>query len=222
MIFIVFGIAIGMQFHFEIVKEFTSPYTNEIETQELTDLKKTTENMKVRIEDLKKQIDTMEKERVVESVPLQKLKGNVDEYKMIAGYTNVSGPGINIVLDSNLEENKNIAEIIEGRKYLVNLVNELKVFGAEVISINGNRLVSRSEIALAGNHINVHGKPIAPPYVIQAIGNVDRFKRYVDHGTIIFELMESNGIKSSIKFSNNIKIPASTKEKPMQFLKAVE
>ena len=166
------------------------------------------------------QIDTMEKERVVESVPLQKLKGNVDEYKVIAGYTNVSGPGINIVLDSNLEEN--IAEIIEGRKYLINLVNELKVFGAEVISINGNRLVGRSEIALAGNHINVHGKPIAPPYVIQAIGNVDRFKRYVDHGTIIFELMESNGIKSNIKFSNNIKIPASMKEKPMQFLKVVE
>ncbi len=218
--FSIFGIIMGIQLNSNIGGDYTSSYKNEIEAQELSDLKKSTENMKTRIVDLQKQIDTLEKERAVESVPLQKLKATVDEYKLLAGYSPVSGPGINIVLDSKLEEN--IAEIVEGRRYLISLVNELKVFGAEVISVNGNRLVGRSEITLAGNHINVHGRPIAPPYVIQAIGDVDSFKRYVEHGTIIFELMESNGINYNIKFSEDIKIPAVAKEKPLQFLKVVE
>jgi len=200
--------------------DFTSPYKNEIEAQEVTDLTKTTEDMKIRITDLKKQIDILEQERAIESVPLQKLKATVDEQKFLAGYLPASGPGIIIVLDSNLE--KNIAEVIEGRRYLINLINELKVFGGEVVSINGNRIIGRSEITLAGNHINVHGKPIAPPYVVQAIGNVDSFRRYVEHGTILFELMASNGITSNIKFSEDVIIPALTKEKPLQFLKTVE
>jgi len=200
--------------------DFTSPYKNEIEAQEVLDLTKNSEDMKLRIIDLKKQIDILEQERATESIPLQKLKTSVDEYKFLAGYSSAFGPGIIIVLDSSLE--RNIAEVIEGRRYLINLINELKVFGGEVVSINGNRIVGRTEITLAGNHINVHGKPIAPPYIIQAIGNIDSFRRYVEHGTILFELMESNGITSNVKFSEDITIPALVKEKPLQFLKTVE
>lgn len=218
--YILFGVIIGIQINSTVGGDFTSPYKNEIEAQEVADLTKTTEDMKVRITDLKEQIDILEKERVVESVPLQKLKTSVDEQKFLAGYASASGPGIIIVLDSNIEEN--IAEVMEGRRYLINLVNELKVFGGEVVSINGNRIVGRSEITLAGNHINVHGKPIAPPYVVQAIGNVDSFKRYVEHGTILFELMASNGVTSNIKFSDEVTIPALAKEKPLQFLNIVE
>jgi len=200
--------------------DFTSQYKNEIEAQEVMDLTKTNEDMKTRIEDLKKQINTLEQERAVESVPLQKLKTNVDGYKFLSGYSQASGPGIIIVLDSSVGHN--IAETIEGRRYLINLVNELKVFGGEVISINGIRIVGRSEITLAGNHINVHGKPIAPPYVIQAIGDIDSFKRYAEHGTILFELMASDGITSNIKFSEDITVPALVKEKPVQFLKTTQ
>lgn len=214
---IIFGIILSVQFKSMVGGDFTSQYKNEIEAQEVIDLTKTNKDMKLRIEDLKKQINTLEQERAVESVPLQKLKTTVDEYKFLSGYSQASGPGISIVLDSSVGHN--IAETIEGRRYLINLTNELKVFGGEIISINGIRIVGRSEITLAGNHINVHGKPIAPPYVIQAIGDVDSFKRYVEHGTILFELMTSDGITSNIKFSNDIIIPALIKEKPIQFLK---
>lgn len=218
--FTIFGITIGVQFNSMIGGDFTSPHKNEIEAQEVSDLRKTTEDMKTRIIDLKKQVDTLEQARAVESIPLQKLKTTVDEYKFLAGYSPASGPGIIIELDSDLQEN--IAEVIEGRRYLISLVNELKVFGAEVVSINDYRVVGRSEITLAGNHINVHGKPIAPPYIIQAIGSQDSLKRYVESGTLVFELMASNGITSNIKFSDDIKIPALVKEKPLQFLNIAE
>lgn len=216
----IFGIVIGVQLNTMVGGDPTLLYKNEIEAQELTELKKTTEDMKVKITDFRDRVEELEKERADEDISLKKLKTIVDEYKFLAGYSSVSGPGIIIVLESSIEAN--IAEVMEGKRYLINLINELRVFGAEVISINNYRIVGRTEVTLAGNHINVNGTSIAQPYIIQAIGAHDSFKQYVEHGTILFELMELDGITSNIKFSDNIKIFPLTKEKPLEFLKAVD
>lgn len=220
----IFGIALGAQLNTmasgDYISPFASSYKNEIETQELIELKKTTEDMKVKISDFKNQVEELEEDRASESIPLKKLKSAVDEYKFLAGYTAVSGPGIIIVLEGNMETN--IAEVMEARRYLINLINELRVFGSEVISVNNYRIVGRSEITLAGNHININGTPIAPPYIVQAIGNQDSFKRYTKHGTILFELMALDGITSNIKFSDDVKIYPLTKEKPLEHLKIVD
>ncbi len=218
--FTIFGIVMGVQLNTMVNEDSTSIYKNELEAQELVDLKKTTSDMEVKIADLKKIVGELEEEQASDSVSLRKLKSIVDEYKLIAGYSLVSGPGIIIVLESNMEAN--IAEIMEGRRYLINLINELKVFGSEVISINDYRIVGRTEITLAGKHINVNGVSIAQPYIIQVIGNQDTLKRYIEHGTILFELMDLDGITSNVKFSDNIEISPLNKEKPIEFLKAVE
>lgn len=220
MVCCIFGVVIGVQLNTMMGGNFASSYKNEIEAQELIELKKTTEDMKIRITDFKNQVEELEKERAEESVPLKKLKLTVDRYKFLSGYSPVSGPGITIVLESNIEAN--IAEIMEGKRYLINLINELKVFGAEVLSINNYRIVGRTEIILAGNHINVNGVSISQPYVIQAIGDQNSFRQYIEHGTILFELMELDGITSSIKFSDDIKIPPLTKEKPTEYIRVLE
>lgn len=218
--FTMFGLLIGIQFKATIGGDFTSPYKNEIEAQELLDLKKSTEVMKVKINDFKEQVDIFEKEKAIDSIPLQKLKATVDEFKFLAGYSSAVGPGIIIVLESNIEEN--IAEIIDSRKYLISLTNELKVFGGEMLSINNYRIAGRTEITLAGNHININGIPIAPPYIVQAIGNATSLNRYIKQGTIIFELMAADGVSSNIKFSDAITIPPLSREKPIQFLNVVD
>lgn len=217
---IIFGIVIGIQLNTIVDGDSTLLHKNEIEAQELIELKKVTEDMKEKIIDFKSRVEELESERADESVPLKKLKLTVDEYKLLAGYSSVSGPGIIIVLESNIEAN--IAEVMEGKRYLINLINELKIFGAEVLSINNYRVVGRTEVTLAGNHINVNGISIAQPYIIQAIGDQDSFKQYVKHGTILFELMELDGITSSIKFSDDIKIFSLTKEKPLEHIKVVD
>lgn len=58
--------------------------------------------------------------------------------------------------------------------------------------------------------------------IIQAIGDQESLKQYVEHGTILFELMELDGITFNIKFSDDIKISPLAKEKPLEFLKAAE
>ncbi|GAB6086570.1 DUF881 domain-containing protein [Alkaliphilus crotonatoxidans] len=219
--FVLFGIMAGSHLNANIkVQEDNYNANRETETQEVSDIIKANEEMKQRIEELSAQVEAYEKEWATENIILKKLKSDVNHYKMLSGHSPAVGPGVTVILEGVLEEN--IAPVIEGNKYLITLVNELKYFDAEVIAINGQRLTARSEIVFAGNHININGVPIAPPYQIQAIGDTKKLQRYIEHGTFIFEIMKNNGIRSTIQFEDEINIPAVVREKPIEFLKAVE
>lgn len=213
---------VGIQMNSEVSlnqDDFNYPINRDFEVQEINNLTDANEDIKQRVEELSKLIEDYEKERATESIPLSKLRTEVNQYKLLAGYTPVTGPGIIITIEGDVEEN--IAEIVERRKYLINLVNELKAFGGEVISVNDFRITARSEIIQAGNHIVVNGTSIAPPYVVKAIGDVNSFKRYVEYRTLLFESMMSDGIRTNADFSDEIEIRGINREKPMQFLKSI-
>ena len=50
-------------------------------------------------------------------------------------------------------------------------INELKNAGAEAISINDQRIISKSSIICAGVIIRVNGEKVGAPFTIKAIGN---------------------------------------------------
>ena len=54
------------------------------------------------------------------------------------------------------------------------VVNALWDGGAEAMTIQGQRVGSRTGIKCVGNSVVVHGVPYAPPYVITAIGDQPR------------------------------------------------
>lgn len=222
LLFMIFGVMIGIHINAlsDIGNSTQLPFEGGVQAQEVVDLRKANEDMKVRIKELRSEVEAYEEERATENIVLKDLKTKVNEYKMLAGHQMVSGPGIEITLESTFEEN--IAELMEQRKYLINLINELRVSGAEVISINNHRITTRTEVTLAGNHINVNATAIAPPYVIRAIGDVDGFKRYVTYRTLLFDLMQGDGVNASVQFPDEVKIPALSKEKPMQFFEINE
>lgn len=196
------------------------PLEGGVQVQEVADLRKANEDMKTKIMELRTQVEAYEEERATENIVLKDLKTKVNEYKMLAGYQMVEGPGIEITLESSFEEN--IAELVEQRKYLINLINELKVSGAEVISVNNHRITTRTEVTLAGDHINVNATAIAPPYIVRAIGDIEGFERYVTYRTLLFDLMQGDGINTNIQFNEEVRIPALSKEKPIQFFETTE
>ncbi|SET27940.1 Uncharacterized conserved protein YlxW, UPF0749 family [Natronincola peptidivorans] len=215
--FTIFGTIIGIHIDVlgEINEEFPLPFSGDTEVQEVLDLRKANQDMKTRIEELRTEINNYEEERATENIVLKNLKTKVNENRMLAGHEAAIGPGIKITLESTLEEN--IAIIVQQKKYLINLINELRMSGAEVIAVNNHRITARTEVTLAGIHINVNTMPIAPPYTIKAIGNMDGFRRYVNFRTLLFDLMQGDGIHATIEFEEEMKIPALTKEKPIQF-----
>lgn len=102
------------------------------------------------------------------------LKKELDNARMMAGLTDVSGSGVTVTIaDSKApspSDEDNSAYIVHDSD-LRDIVNELCAAGAEAVSINSERIVSTSSIRCVGNTILVNNKRCAPPFEIKAIGD---------------------------------------------------
>ncbi len=94
--------------------------------------------------------------------------------RTMSGYNSLEGPGIEITMYDNPNEeimgfdiNDDVIHDVD----ILNILNDLKVAGAEAISINGERLLSSSEIKCAGPVLRINDIRIGTPFVIRAIGD---------------------------------------------------
>lgn len=94
--------------------------------------------------------------------------------KTRSGYTSVEGPGIEITMYDNPNEeimgfdiNDDVIHDVD----VLNILNDLKIAGAEAISINDQRVLASSEIKCAGPVLRINDVRIGTPFVIRAIGD---------------------------------------------------
>ncbi|MEZ0581239.1 DUF881 domain-containing protein [Nocardioides sp. MH1] len=110
------------------------------------------------------------------------VEGNATDLGAMAGYTPVVGEGIRIQLDNAVNSDPDTEHIRDSDLAL--LANALWEAGAEAIAINGQRIASRTAIRNSGTAIEVNSIGIAPPYVVQVIGNENTLSsRLVDTGS---------------------------------------
>lgn len=122
------------------------------------------------------------------------LVSEVDKYKMSAGLVDVKGAGVVITITDPIADDQYgeaYSVIMYNYELLLSMVNKLKEAGAEAISINGQRIISTTEISLAGDNVNINAVPTAPPYVIKAIGNPDTIEATLNIRFGIVEQMKS-------------------------------
>jgi uncharacterized protein YlxW (UPF0749 family) len=94
--------------------------------------------------------------------------------KAAAGYMDMEGPGIVIKMEDNQDSEIVGADINDDVIHsidILNVLNDLRVAGAEAISINGQRVLQVSEIKCGGPIIKVNGKSVGSPFIIKAIGD---------------------------------------------------
>lgn len=140
--------------------------------------------------------------------------------KALLGQEPVTGEGIVIKLEAI--EGQNIAYDLESYRILLKIVNNLKSNGGEVISINGQILTPRSEIVLAGNHINVNNVPISQPYEIKVIGNQKKlYEFFQDNRYLNLVLEKTYKIKIDISKERKITINPVTISKEYENLAEV-
>ena len=99
---------------------------------------------------------------------------------------------------------------------LLSVVTDLRSAGAEAISVNDQRLIGTSELRCVGNVILVNTTRLAPPFVIQAIGNSSILWDTVTHGR--YGILLSNSFPVSITAGEDFVLPAYKGE--MQFIYA--
>ena len=93
------------------------------------------------------------------------LKKELEQQNNILGKNTVKGTGIIVTLTDTRAQKITSKDLRE-------LLNQLKVDGAEAISINGQRIVYDSYVVdLGGTYISVNGERIVSPYEVKAIGN---------------------------------------------------
>lgn len=103
-------------------------------------------------------------------------------YKMLSGYSTVTGPGVIIrISDSEreLESGQNPNDLIVHDIDILRVLNDFKKAGAEAISINGERVLPGSKIKCSGATITVNETTYGQPFIIKAIGNIDMLKAAV-------------------------------------------
>jgi uncharacterized protein YlxW (UPF0749 family) len=145
------------------------------------------ESGRVEVADLQKQIRTLteagltaDNTNATLAEQSADLEARLRRLEVQAGYVPVRGPGVRIKVASapNAVPNDEIRD-----EDLALLVDGLWTAGAEAIAINDQRIVALGGIRNTSRAIHINGRPLTPPYVIEAIGN---------SGTLQARLLESS------------------------------
>ena len=122
---------------------------------------------------------------------------NAQQQQLAGDPRAVAGTDAGIVLDADLRV----------------VVNGLWAAGAEAISINGERLTALSAIRSAGQAILVDFRPLAPPYVIDAIGDETSLQTRFAAGTAgpyVQSMRDNNGIRVDLTPQRMLRLPGAS------------
>lgn len=128
------------------------------------------------------------------------LSEELAETEKYLGYTDVKGEGLTITLvDTDYKQ-------VQSSDILL-LVNELRLAGAEAISINDERVVSTTEIANVDTRfVIVNGKRVVAPFTVKAIGD----KKYLESAISIkggyIDEIKAKEVAINYSVDNNILI----------------
>jgi uncharacterized protein YlxW (UPF0749 family) len=100
------------------------------------------------------------------------LQAEARRLRVVEGLVPVTGPGVTISIDAPLNE-------ID----LQDAVNNLRLGGAEAITVAGQRVVMGSVIQRSGGSVEVNGVVVHGPWVLEAIGNPDTLAAAADQMT---------------------------------------
>lgn len=184
-----------------------------------------------RVEDLSERLRIVEAEKnqvQKELVDLRKNSGNVvskaqlERLNLLAGATEVFGPGLEIVLDDSnsakkVGENPNLYIVHD--EDLLRILNELRAAGAEAISINEQRIGAMSEVRCAGPTVSINNVRSAPPYKIKAIGDPKTMSSALRLRGGVVDTFAFWGITVKIKDADKVVIPAQKTTRPYEYAK---
>ncbi|AYC30767.1 DUF881 domain-containing protein [Paenisporosarcina cavernae] len=158
--------------------------------------------------------DELEKKQTQVREIEQQLSGSEESYdalvkeaedlRLLLGTIPVEGEGVSVLLEDEeySPETQNPNDYIVHESHIFMVVNELKISGAEAISINGKRIAASSYIKCTGPVITVDGQQFPAPFEIKAIG---------DPNVLLPALKLSGGILDQL-VNDNIVVTVEEKE----------
>ncbi len=175
---------------------------------------------------LQRKIKDIEDAESKEDSQLKNLSAELEKYKMISGVRAVKGKGVVVVVDDppmGVNYPSDLSVIMINYDLLLSLLNKLNDAGAEAISINDQRIVSNTEIHLAGNNVNINSVPTTPPFIIKAIGNPETLEAALNiRFGIIWQMKDAYNLRVSIKKQDEVIISRYDKITKFIYAKTLE
>ena len=160
------------------------------------------------------------------SKQLKLLNEDLQKAKILAGLTEVHGPGVSVTLQDSKRRTNSPRSSLDPSNGLVHdfdvqsVLNELGQSGAEAISINAQRIIGRTSLRCVGPTILINNIPLVPPYVINALGDADTLYGGMNLPNGVLEGMRRyDPDMAKVEKKRDIIIPAFTGSTEVRFAK---
>ncbi len=201
---IILGILISLQV--KVLNRENNGMTTSKKGQELSielkRLKKEEKELNMEIKAIKDNIDRYKK-----SEGSSALKEELKEYETLAGYNNVEGEGIEIIIEDKEGSQNNYSNIVYNYDLFLSMINKLNSAQANAISINGERIINESYFTIKQDKLYLNDTIIKEPFIIKAIGNPDTLASAIQikYG-IVWEMEKYYNVKVDVQKKKDIKI----------------
>lgn len=215
-----------MLIQFNIIKEYDG---EEIELMRETELKDTLASYKEKHEEINNQIidtntkiEEYQKNEKSKEDAIALLEEEVEQKNMLLGITDVQGEGIIITMSNPSDYTEEDSRPISASD-LVMLINELRMAGAEAISINGQRIIAKSDVVEIDDSIyRANGERITAPFTIKAIGDIKYLTSALSIKGGYIDTYTKNGINIRLEGQNNVVIEKSKQNMAITYAKNEE
>lgn len=187
---------------------------------ELNKIEEEYEKMVLKKEELEDEINKfneLDEEEIVE-----KLKNDIEEVRTYSGLTDLTGPGVIIIINDSkvIVENREASSLIVHDFDIQNIITDLKNSGAEAISVNDERVVAgKSKIKCAGPTIQINDKVVGQPFIIKAIGDKYFLEAAINSPNGYGSVLRDWDIFIEVNTSVNVRIPKYDGELGFNYLK---
>lgn len=198
------------------ITEIESARESELK-EKLASWKEKYEDVESKVEESQQTLNEYNEKKASNQETSELVAQELEEAKVTVGTTDVKGDGVVITL-------KDTEEVMIEYIDLLELVDDLRLAGAEAISINDKRVINMTDIAsVTDGLILVNSNFLSSPYVVKAIGDPKYLESALNTKTIGFiDKMTKYGKDVTLERQNNIKIDKYDKEIEINYMKDKE
>jgi len=198
-LFLVFGVVLVKQ-HQASSKliSYTSPETTSVLAREVVVLLLTNSSLNQTLEDLRSQQKIFSEDVIENKQAIDQITQAISQLKILNGEAKISGPGIEIFIEGEL----NTANVVD-------LINALRNIGVEAIAINNKRVILRDGFKVFERKLKFGQNEVELPLTILAIGNPEiLYQGITRRGGILDQLNKAANIKAVAKKAELITLPS--------------
>ncbi|WP_231293258.1 MULTISPECIES: DUF881 domain-containing protein [unclassified Sporosarcina] len=156
-----------------------------------------------RVHDFEQEFSDKEKKHAV-------LVEKARDLRLLLGFVPSEGEGVKVTLeDADYDPSvQNPNDYIVHESHVLRVINELKIAGAQGMTINGQRINSNSYIKCTGPVIMIDGRTFPAPFIIEAVGDPKVLSPALHLKGSVIDGLQRDNIVVTVEEMKEIQLPA--------------